>query len=152
MSVVHQIRSLYDKKNFVKRLHRSMKRYNREFGDDLDLEDLEARSVAGDWRRILTSNYDFADEMFEVLRDEIFGELLYCMITRKHPPFSKDLDPPPPLSVVLASLTFILDITETVLNRTIVRDRVLIERFAATLLATPRLAHTWGHALAIPDF
>lgn len=148
MSIKHQIQDLYEKRGFAKRLNRSVKRYNRAFQDEIELNEMNALAVAGRWRRIVTGDYEFEDGNFAVLIEEMLGDLLYELIDSS--PFTLDLDEAPALSSAQAGIWFVIELYTTILNLAFQPDISEVREYARLLCEEPRVAHQFASELRLP--
>lgn len=148
MSIKHQVQDLYEKRSFAKRLNRNVKRYNRAFHDEIELNEMNALVVAGRWRRIITGDYEFEEGNFAILIEEMLGELLYEVVDNS--PFTLDLEEAPLLSSAQAGIWFIIELYNTILNLTVEPPISDVRNFARALCEDPNVAHSFAAELNLP--
>ncbi len=148
MSIKHQIQDLYEKRAFAKKLNRNVKRYNRAFQDDIELNEMNALLVAGRWKRIVTRDYEFEEGNFSILIEEMLGELLYEIVDQS--PFTLDLDTAPLLSSAQAGIWFVIEIYNTIFNLTVEPTISDIREYARILCEDHNTAHRFAAELKLP--
>jgi hypothetical protein len=79
MSFQKTISHLYNSQNFVGLLHRRLKKLSRELKVELEFNDYAARQAAAQWRQLLASKFNFQEAEYDLLIEEIIGELI-CII------------------------------------------------------------------------
>jgi hypothetical protein len=156
MSFHRTIRKLHDGQNFVGLLHSRMKQLRREFKINLEYNDQVARQIAQKWRGILGSKFDFEEAEFDLLIDEVVGELVCIIATTEN--LIRPISPIPRDPLVRAFLAYgseyiALDVAVEILCRvfkgTMTLTRPTPQRIleaALTLRQQPQYAHrywTW---------
>lgn len=162
MSFHRTISKLNNSQNFVGLLHSRLAVLSRELKVPLVYNDHVARQVAQQWRQILGSQFDFEEADFDLLIEEIVGELV-CLIAAT----TNLVQPVTPLphdlfvrSVLNYSSEYIaLDVAVEILRRVFKGQMTLTTptpqrmlEAAFTLRQQPRSAHRYWTWLGLQFF
>ncbi len=151
MSIKQRVIDLSEKRSFAVRMNRSLKTHNRFFNAELELDPLEAQTIAGKWLRLLNKDYAFKDGDFAILIEDVLGDLLKTIIEHSPCVFTLDLEPASVFLAGRAALWFVIDLYDTIFNVTSVRDPDVLREAANDFVIWPETAKHFAQNLNLPS-